>query len=80
MYGEWYGVCDFVVFSVVDYGGLYVFHVCFDLYIVYCVGVCVNVCGQVGLGVGSWTSNLMNAASIPGEFDYNFVILLKNVE
>ena len=26
--------------------------------------------GQVGLGVGSWTSNLTNAGSIPGEFDY----------
>ena len=25
--------------------------------------------GQVGLGVGSWTSNLMNASSIPGDFD-----------
>ena len=35
MYVEWYGVCNFVVFSVVeiciDYGGVYVFHVCFDL-------------------------------------------------
>ena len=36
--------------------------------------------GQVGLGVGSWTSNLTNVDSIPGEFDLNFVILLKNVE
>ena len=31
MYGEWYGICNFVVFSVVeicvDYGGVYVFHV-----------------------------------------------------
>ena len=31
MYGEWYGVCDFVVLSVVevcvDYGGVNVFHV-----------------------------------------------------
>ena len=31
MYGEWYGVCDSVVFSVVevcaDYGGVNVFHV-----------------------------------------------------
>ena len=30
---RWYGVCDFVVFSVVeicvDYGGVNVFHVCF---------------------------------------------------
>ena len=33
MYGEWYGVCDFVVLSVVavcvDYGGVNVFQVCF---------------------------------------------------
>ena len=32
MYGEWYGVCDFVVLSVVevcaDYGGVNVIHVC----------------------------------------------------
>ena len=38
MYVEWYGVCDFAVFSVVeicvDYGGVYVFHVCFDLCVV----------------------------------------------
>ena len=38
MYCEWYGVCDFVVLSVVDYGGVNVFHG---------VGVCVNVCGVV---------------------------------
>ena len=35
MYGEWYGVCDFIVLLVVevcvDYGGVNVFHVCFDL-------------------------------------------------
>ena len=51
MYGEWYGICDFVVFSVVevcaDYGRVYVFHVCFDLCVVYGVGVCVHVCGVV---------------------------------
>ena len=35
MYCEWYGVCDFVVLSVVK--------VC----AVYGVGVCVNVCGVV---------------------------------
>ena len=44
MYCEWYGVCYFVVLSVVevcaDYVG--VFHVCLN-----CVGVCVNVCGVV---------------------------------
>ena len=44
MYGEWYGVCDFVVLSVVDYGGVNVFHVCLDCGVVYGVGVCVNVC------------------------------------
>ena len=52
MYCEWYGVCDFVVLSVrevcTDYGGVYVFHVCFDLCIVYGVGT-----GQVGLVIGS---------------------------
>ena len=32
MYGEWYGVCDFVVLSVVDYGGVNVFHVCLTLH------------------------------------------------
>ena len=35
MYGEWYGVCDVVVLSVVE--------ICGD----YGVGVCVNVCGVV---------------------------------
>ena len=25
--------------------------------------------GQVGLGVGTWTSNLTNTGLIPGEFD-----------
>ena len=33
-YDGWYGVCDFVVLSVVDvcvdYGGVNVFHVCLD--------------------------------------------------
>ena len=56
MYGEWYGVCDFVVLSVVEvcvelsvvevcveYGGVNVFHVCLDFGVVYDVGVCVNV-------------------------------------
>ena len=38
------------------------------------------ITGQVGLRVGSWRSNPMNAGSIPGEFDLNFVILLQNVE
>ena len=44
MYGEWYGVCDFGVVSVVevcaDYGGVNVFHVCLNW-------VCINVCGVV---------------------------------
>ena len=35
MYGEWYGVCDIVVLSVVevctDYDGVNVFHVCLNL-------------------------------------------------
>ena len=51
MYCEWYGVCDFVVLSVVevcaDYGGVNVFHVCLNFGVVYGVGVCVNVCGVV---------------------------------
>ena len=44
---EWYGVCDFVVLSVVevcaDYGGVNVFHVCLNFGVVYGVRVCVNV-------------------------------------
>ena len=51
MYGEWYGVCDFVVLSVVvvciDYGGVNVSHVCLYLCVVYGVVVCVNDCGVV---------------------------------
>ena len=48
-----------VVFSVVeicvDYGGMYVFHVCFDLFVVYGVGFCVNVCVvECGLFLTSW--------------------------
>ena len=39
MYCEWYGVCDFVVLSVVevcaDYGGVNVFHVCLNFGVVY---------------------------------------------
>ena len=42
MYGEWYGICDFVVLSVVevcaDYGGVNVFHVCLNFGFVYGVG------------------------------------------
>ena len=48
---EWYGVCDSVMFLFVDlcfdYGGVYVFHVCFEMCVVYGVGVCVNVYGVV---------------------------------
>ena len=51
MYVDWYGVCNCVVFSVVeicvDYGGVYVFHVCFDLWVVNGVGICVDVCSLV---------------------------------
>ena len=47
MYCEWYGVCDFVVLSVVkvcaDYVGVNVFHVCLNFGVVYGV-VCVVVC------------------------------------
>ena len=55
MYGEWYGVWDFVVLSVVeacaDYNGMNVFYVCLNFGVVYGVGVCVNVCGIVYLFV-----------------------------
>ena len=51
MYYEWYGVCNFVVLSVIvvcaDYGGVNVFHVCLNFGVIYGVGVCVNVCGVV---------------------------------
>ena len=43
MYVEWYGVCNFVVFLAVDvfvdYGAVNVFYVCFDLCVVYGVGM-----------------------------------------
>ena len=49
--GKWYGVCNFVVLSVIevcaDYSGVNVFHVCLYFGVVYGVGVCVNVCGVV---------------------------------
>ena len=49
MYCEWYGVCDFVVLSVVevcaDNVGVNVFHVCLNFGVVY--GDCVNVCSVV---------------------------------
>ena len=48
MYCEWYGVCDFVMSSVVevcaDYVGVNVFHVCLNFGGVYGVGVCGVVC------------------------------------
>ena len=51
MYCAWYGLCDFVVLSVVevcaDYVGVNVFYVCLNFGVVYGVGVCVNVCGVV---------------------------------
>ena len=46
MYVEWYGVCNIVISAVeicVYYGGVYVFHVCFDLCVVYGIGICVDV-------------------------------------
>ena len=43
MYDLWYGVRDIVVFSAIDvfvnYCGVYVFRVCFDLCLVYGVGM-----------------------------------------
>ena len=40
---EWYGVCDFVVFSVVevcvDYDCVNVFHVCLDFCVAMVLGV-----------------------------------------
>ena len=42
MYGEWCGICDFVDVCV-DYGGVNVFHVCLEFYVVYDAGVCVCV-------------------------------------
>ena len=49
LYFEWYGVCDFVVLSVVavcadDYGGVNVFHVCVNSCVVYGVLVVVVCC------------------------------------
>ena len=42
---------NFVVISAVEvsvyYGGVYVFNVRFDLYIVYSMVICVDVCGVV---------------------------------
>ena len=59
MYEEWYGVCDFVVLSVVeicvDYGGVNMFHVCHDFFcVVYLLGFVsmpVIVCGGVPIWV-----------------------------
>ena len=49
MYGEWYGVCDFVVLS--RNVSTMVVRMCFVIvlifFVVYGVGVCVNVCGVV---------------------------------
>ena len=53
MYVEWYGVCNFVVFSVVeicvDYDGVLqcMFYVCWDLCAVYGGGICIDVCNVV---------------------------------
>ena len=47
-YGEWYGVCDFVVLSVVDvcadYGGVNVFHLCLNFGVSMVLVVCVVLC------------------------------------
>ena len=52
MYCEWFGVCDFVVLSVVevcaDYGGVNVFHVCLNLPS-YMVLFVVLLCSVVGV-------------------------------
>ena len=44
LYCEWYGVCDFVLLSVVevfaDYGGVNVFHVCLNLASSMVLGLC----------------------------------------
>ena len=51
IYGKWYGVCDFVVLSVVevcaDYGRVNVFHVCLNFGVDYGVGVCFLRLGVV---------------------------------
>ena len=51
MYCEWYGVCDFVVLSVVevcaDYGGVNVFHVCLNFGVIYGVEGFVSMSGVV---------------------------------
>ena len=62
MYGEWYGVSDFVVLSVVevcaDYGGVNVFHVCINFDVVYGVVVCglflMSGCCLLCCVVGVW--------------------------
>ena len=44
----WCSVSVLVMFSAVevfvDCGGVYVFHICWNVHIVYGVGVCVDVC------------------------------------
>ena len=54
MYGEWYGVCDCVVLSVVevcaDYGGVNVLHVCLNFCVIYgdlCQCLWCNLCGML---------------------------------
>ena len=50
MYVKWYSVCNSVMISAVevcvDYGGVYVFHVCLDFCVIYGVGTlnrdCIN--------------------------------------
>ena len=54
MYGEWYGVCDFVVLSAVDvcadYGVVNVYHVCLNFgVVVVVVRLSVHVHFNMGL-------------------------------
>ena len=48
IYVEWYGVCNFVVISVVeicvDYRGLYVFYICIFYGVVVCVDIWCSLC------------------------------------
>ena len=36
-----------VIEVCVDYGDVYVFHVCFGLCVIYDVGICADICGVV---------------------------------
>ena len=53
MYCEWYGVCDFVVLSVVevcaDFGGVNVFHVCLNFLRRYMMRCCFKNDGTLNI-------------------------------